>query len=300
MHQLRDDKDARETVLFWADRGATSFKAYMNITRAELKAAADAAHSRNLKITGHLCAVSFREAAEAGIDNLEHGLPASSDFVPDRKPDVCAGGTPMRRAMETLDIQSAPVQDLIKFLVSKKVALTSTLPVFEMFVGDRKVPISQGVLDAMAPQAQAAFLASRNRAQNGPGVWTQAVLKKEMDFEYAYAKAGGTLLAGLDPTGIGGVIAGYGDHREIELLVEAGFAPLEAIKIATSNGAEFMGESARIGTLANGKIADILIVNGNPAAKISDIENVEIVFKDGVAYDPAKLRDSVKGMVGVR
>jgi imidazolonepropionase-like amidohydrolase len=121
-----------------------------------------------------------------------------------------------------------------------------------------------------------------------------------MEFEREFAKEGGLLLAGLDPTGYGGVIAGFGDQREVELLVEAGFTPLEAIHIATSNGAEFLGEQNTIGTIAPGKTADIVVINGDPSANIKDIENVEIVFKDGVGYDSAKLIESVKGLVGLR
>lgn len=121
-----------------------------------------------------------------------------------------------------------------------------------------------------------------------------------MDFEYAFAKAGGTLLAGLDPTGNGGVVAGFGDQREVELLVEAGFAPFEAIQIATENGAKFLGEDAKIGTLKAGKQADIVVINGDPSKQIADIEKVELVFKDGKGYDSAKLIDSVQGLVGLR
>ena len=121
-----------------------------------------------------------------------------------------------------------------------------------------------------------------------------------MEFERAFVKAGGTLLAGLDPTGNGGAVAGFGDQREVELLVEAGFTPLEAIRIQTENGANFLGEGARIGTLKAGKAADITVVNGDPSVRIADVENVEIVFKDGKGYDPKKLIDSVKGMVGSR
>jgi imidazolonepropionase-like amidohydrolase len=121
-----------------------------------------------------------------------------------------------------------------------------------------------------------------------------------MEFEHEFAKEGGLLLAGLDPTGYGGVIAGFGDQREVELLVEAGFTPLEAIHIATANGAEFLGESSQIGTIAPGKAADIVVINGDPSANIKDIENVEIVFKDGVGYDSAKMIESVKGLVGLR
>ena len=121
-----------------------------------------------------------------------------------------------------------------------------------------------------------------------------------MEFEYAFVRAGGLLLAGLDPTGIGGVIAGFGDQREVELLVEAGFSPVEAIHIATANGAQYLGEADRIGTIAAGKQADLVVIKGDPLQKIDDIENVEIVFKDGIGYDSAKLIESVRGMVGSR
>ena len=123
--------------------------------------------------------------------------------------------------------------------------------------------------------------------------------KKEMEFEYAFVKAGGLLISGLDPTGIGGVIAGFGDQRELELLVEAGFTPLEAIHIATANGAQYLGDD-RIGTIAPGKQADLVVIKGDPSKKIDDIENVEIVFKDGIGYDSAKLIESVRGIAGSR
>jgi imidazolonepropionase-like amidohydrolase len=99
---------------------------------------------------------------------------------------------------------------------------------------------------------------------------------------------------------MGGVIAGYGDQREVELLVEAGFSPVEAIHVATSNGAQYLGALDRIGTLAAGKNADLVLVNGDPSTKIEDIEKVELVFKDGVAYDPVALTASVRGLVGSR
>ncbi len=106
------------------------------------------------------------------------------------------------------------------------------------------------------------------------------------------------LLAGPDPTGNGGVIPGFGDLREIELLVDAGFSPIEAIRTATLNGATYLGLEDRIGTIAPGKDADLFIVGGNPAVKISDIENVILVFKDGVGFDSAKLLKSVRGRYG--
>jgi hypothetical protein len=183
--------------------------------------------------------------------------------------------------------------------VEKHTAITSTLPVFEEMVPNR-APRSRRVLDAMSPQAQLVYL----RARAGVGASADSpwptLLQKEMEFELAFARAGGLLIAGLDPTGIAGTVAGFGDQRELELLVEAGFSPVEAIKIATLNGATWLDEAEHIGSIAIGKQADLMVVRGNPAEKIADIENVEFVLKDGVVYDSAKLIESVRGLVGIR
>ena len=301
MHQLRDAEDARQTVEFWIAQGATSFKAYMNITPEELAAAVKAAHAKGIKVTGHLCSIGFREAAAIGIDDLEHGLVVDTEFFPDKKPGVCPGGAEgAQKSLLGLEITGAPAEEMIHDLVAHHVAVTSTLPVFETFVPNR-APLDARVLDAMTPEARIAYLRTRSAISDGAAKSDWPVLfKKELEFEREFAKRGGLLLAGLDPTGYGGVIAGFGDQREVELLVEAGFTPLEAIHIATSNGAEFLGELDKIGTLAVGKLADVVVIQGDPSANIKDIEKVEIVFKDGVGYDSAKLIDSAKGQVGLR
>ncbi|HUI42484.1 MAG TPA: amidohydrolase family protein [Terriglobia bacterium] len=301
MHELDGPDDARRTVDYWAAEGATSFKAYMHITRAELAAAVEAAHRHGLKITGHLCSIGFREAAALGIDDLEHGLLVDTEFVPGKVPDVCPPGPEAAQTLAALDVEGAPVQETIRDLVARHVAVTSTLPVFETFVGLRP-PLDDRVLEALAPEARTSYLATRARRSGNEKASALAALelKKEMQFEHDFAQAGGLLLAGEDPTGYGGVLAGFGDQREVELLVEAGFTPLEAIHIATANGAAFLGELDRLGTLAPGKSADLAVIHGNPARDIADIEKVEIVFKDGVGYDAAKLIDSVRGQVGLR
>jgi imidazolonepropionase-like amidohydrolase len=122
---------------------------------------------------------------------------------------------------------------------------------------------------------------------------------KERAMELQFVRAGGLLLAGTDPTGGGGMIAGYSDQRQIELLVGSGFTPLEAIKICTLNGATYLGRTKDIGSIAVGKQADLVVIGGDPAANIAEIRKVEMVFKQGVAYDPAKLIASVKGKVGL-
>jgi imidazolonepropionase-like amidohydrolase len=299
MHQLTDAEDARRTVEYWISEGATSFKAYMNITPDELAAAVKAAHAHGLKVTGHLCSIGFREAAALGIDNLEHGLFVDTEFFPGKKPDQCPDPSAAEKALLDLDIVGGPVQDMIRDLVAHHVAITSTLPVFETLVPNR-APLDGRVLDAMLPETRIEYLERRSAISDraATSFWP-ALFKKELAFEREFVKHGGLLLAGLDPTGDGGVIAGFGDQREVELLVEAGFTPLEAIHIATSNGAEFLGELDKIGTLAPGKAADIVVLQGDPSADIKNIEKVDMVFKDGVGYDSAKLIDSVRGQVGL-
>ena len=310
MHTLTGADDARRMVSYWADQGATSFKAYMNITRDELRAAVEEAHKRGLKVTGHLCSIGYREAAEIGIDNLEHGLLPDSEFVPDKQPDKCPAGSAVSQSLRTLDINSEPVKGTIRTLVAKNVAITSTLPVFEAgaplasaqagptAIGAPSAVLNPRMLNVMNNDARLRYLTARSRvAADSPA---PLLVRKSMEFERAFAAAGGLLIAGLDPTGNGGIVAGFGDLREVELLVEAGFTPLEAIKIASLNGAKFLGQDGMIGSVAAGKQADLMIVKGNPAAKITDIENVEIVFKDGVGYDSEKLIQSVQGLVGIR
>lgn len=296
MHPLKDAEDARKTVAFWADQGATSFKAYMNITRDELAAAIQEAHRRGLKITGHLCSVTYPEAADLGIDDLEHGFWVNTQLDPGKKPDVCPEtyGDP---TLERMEPAGPEAKALIEKLVSKHVAITSTLPVFEHDVPGRP-PLSERNMAILTTEARSAYLYNRNRRYVRAKGNEAAMLRRDMDLELAFVRAGGLLLTGPDPTGNGGTFPGFGDQRGVELLVEAGFSPLEAIQIATSNGARYMGKQESIGSLAVGKNADIVVVKGNPAEKISDIEQVEIVFKDGVGYDSAKLIESVRGRYG--
>jgi hypothetical protein len=124
------------------------------------------------------------------------------------------------------------------------------------------------------------------------------MLAREMAFERLFVDAGGRLMAGADPTGWGGLVAGYGDQRELELLVQAGLTPEMAIRVATMNGANFLREGERIGTIETGRQADLVLVRGNLAKRMTDIRNVEIVFKDGVGYDSAALIAASAGTVG--
>ena len=302
MHALKDAADAKAQVDFWAGMGATSFKAYMNITREELKAAIDEAHKLGIKVTGHLCSVTYPEAVELGIDNLEHGFFVNTQLDPGKVPDKCSSGvgSPTLAKMTT---ETAEAKALIALLVAHHVALTSTLPVFESN-DPVNFHVQPRVLAAMSAPTREQYLTTRNmemmRATANPKLAADRaqLLKNEMALERAFVAAGGLLMGGLDPTGDGGTVPGYGDQREIELLVKAGFSPVEAIRIATLNGAVYLGRDKQIGSIAVGKNADMVVVKGDPSTRIEDIENVEIVFKDGVGFDSVKLLESVKGRYG--
>ena len=294
MHELTGPDDAKRMVDYWAAEGMTSYKAYMNITREELGAAIQEAHAHKQKLTGHLCSVTWPEAVALGINDLEHGpVLTDTEFVADKRPDVCPTGGAGSWAKQ--DLNGAAVQEMVHNLVAHHVAVTSTLPVFEAIVPGRP-KLQRRTLDAMSAESAQSYLTARASVPLDSPM--TALLRKEMDFEVTFAKAGGLLLAGPDPTGNGGVLPGFGDQREIELLVEAGFSPVEAIAIATLSGAIYLGQQDKIGSISVGKNADLVIVKGGPAASISDIEQVEIVFKDGVGYDSQKLIDSTKGRYG--
>ena len=210
MTNLTTEERARRHVAYWADEGATSVKAYMQISRAALGTAIREAHARGLKVTGHLCSVTYAEAAALGIDNLEHGFFAATDFVSDKKPDECPGQGRGQQAIADIDPKGAPFQTLIRTL-----------------------------------------------------------------------------------------IPGFSNHRQLELLVEAGFTPLEALSIGTRNGARYLGQESKIGTLAVGRQADVVVVDGDPSTTIADVRKVSLVFRRGVGFDPRKLIQSVSGKVGL-
>ncbi|ALW84581.1 hypothetical protein AUC43_05470 [Hymenobacter sedentarius] len=294
LNTIHGPEEAAAATKFWADKGCTSFKMYMHATRADLAAVVREAHQRHLKVTGHLCSITYREAAEIGIDNLEHGFMASSDFVPNKAPDVCDNAT--RQSLLRLPQNSPEMKSLISFLVSKKVALTSTLPVFEPYT-NREVVLGGG-LDALVPQLQERETATwkQNQLKDTASV---RLFKKEMAWEKQFYDAGGLLVAGTDPTGAGRTIAGYSNRRQIELLVEAGFTPVQAIKISTLNGAVYLGREREIGTIEAGKQADLILINGDPEKDIKQVRQMEIVFKNGVGFDSAKLFESMKAKVGL-
>jgi enamidase len=296
MTAVQTEERARRHVAYWADEGATSVKAYMQISRAALGTAIREAHARGLKVTGHLCSVTYAEAAALGIDNLEHGFLAATDFVADKQPDQCPGQGRGQQSLADLDPGGTPFQTLMKTLIDRRVAVTSTLTVFELNTPGRPLPPG---LDVLVPQLRDQYLQNRARVEANTSSIYPRLFPKALTLEREFARAGGLLVAGTDPTGGGGVIPGFSNHRQLELLVEAGFTPLEALTIGTRNGARYLGLERTIGTLETGKQADVAVINGDPSRTIADVRKVETVFRRGVGFDSQKLIASVTGKVGL-
>ena len=292
---IKTPEEAAEEVNYWIARGSTSFKVYMDITKDDLKTVVAIAHQHGLKVTGHLCSLTYREAAELGIDNLEHGFIPASDFVAGKKENACAFGS-VTPSLKNLDLNSSAMKDLMKFLVEKKVAITSTLPVFEPNTGREMVP--GGGEPALAPQIKDAVEKNYN-AEVGKDTSDVTLFKKEMAWEKQFVEMGGRLMAGVDPTGAGRTIPGYADRHTLELLVEAGFSLPMAVKICSLNAAEYLGRNKEIGSIEEGKRADLVLIDGDVQKDIHAVRNTEIVFKNGTGYDSKKIFESVKGMVGL-
>jgi len=288
---------ARRFVAYWAAEGATWIKAYTDIRRADLAAAIQEAHKRGIKVTGHLCSVSFQEAVSIGIDNLEHGMLTASDLTTSKQADVCPVN--LMAQISAADPKGSAAQATIRSLVQNRVSMTSTLAVYEPFVANRPTKDAR-VLDAMDPEVRESYMKLRQQIDSSREGWVaQETFKNAMAFERAFVDAGGLMAAGVDPTGIGGALAGFGDQRNYELFIEAGFTPAQAVQIMTLNGAKILGVQQTLGTVETGKLADLVVLRGNLTTDPSVIRSPTIVFKDGVGYDSAKLIASVQGRVGV-
>jgi len=291
-------EDAERMVQYWAAEGATSYKTYTNISRAELGRIIGLAHARSQKVTGHLCSVTYREAADLGIDNLEHGFYAATDFVANKQPDVCPDNAVAQDSLAALDPDAPEVRSLIRHLVDKGVVLTSTLTIIETLTPGRpKAP--EGALDLLTPPVRAQYEQVWPLIQQRTDTAGRNLLSNMMRMEKAFAEAGGTLVAGTDPTGYGGVIPGFSSLRQLQLMLEAGFDFETVVRIATLDGARFLGRDAEVGSIAPGKRADLILIDGDPSSDPAALERLEYVFKSGVGYDRSVILTGLKGTVGL-
>ncbi|GGZ76879.1 amidohydrolase family protein [Algibacter mikhailovii] len=292
---IEDTDEVGEIVNFWADRGVTSFKLYNNITREDMKLCIKQAHKRGMKVTGHLCSVTYEEASNLGIDNLEHGFMAASDFIKDKERDLC-DPFEARNSLTNEPVDSPQISTLIDLLIKNGTTITSTPNVFEPYTNRELIP--GGGESAVTPEVLKDVKNIYDRMIDKDSL-NLARFNKNFTWLKRFYDKGGKLAAGTDPTGAGRTVAGYANQHTIELFVEGGFGLTDAIKICTLNGATYLEQQDSIGTIESGKIADLILIDGDLETNIKNIRNMEIIFKDGIGFDSKKMFESVKGKVGL-
>ncbi len=299
MQRLQTPADVERMVGYWADEGVNSFKGYINLTRDQLETMVRTAHARHKKVTAHLCSVTYREAADRGIDNLEHGFMVASDFVDNKTPDECPAGKAVELALDGLAINDPRMQDLQEYLIQRKVAITSTLTIFETFAAGRPMT-SQAALDLLIPELREAYVNTYTKIARDAAPLRTSLLRKNMAWEKQFHDAGGLLVAGTDPTGYGGVVAGFSATRQVELLIEAGFSLPEAVRVASLNGAKYLGRESSVGSLVAGKRADLVAFSGGVKTDTTQLPAIAWSMKGGKAYDRSKILEQWKGQVGLQ
>ncbi len=293
-----DPEAARRFVAYWASEGVTWVKFYTDVSRASMKAAIDEAHKHGMKAVGHLCSVTFSEAIDLGLDDFGHGVLTATDFLGDKQPDKCPVNV-YKLTDSTASGDSPAAKALIAKMVKKGVSMTTTMAIFEALYPRRPVTDERS-LELMEPAVRTAYLANRQFIDSVPDyMFTKGGFARALAFDKAFFDAGGLLGSGVDPTGNGGALPGFGDQRGYELLREAGLTAEQAVQVVSYNGARILGVSDRLGSVEKGKLADLVLLQGDLTTDPSVIRNVVTVFKDGYGYDPKKLIDAVRGRVGI-
>ena len=276
---FRNTQQVREFVRFWGGLGFTTFKAYVRIPADQLAALIDEAHKLGLKVTGDMGHGLQRQhtAIDLGIDFLEHAIGHLDDNADD--PNAAA-----------LGVKDAGFQHLMQRIIDNDIPVSYTLALYDpQFYDPAKTPSEE--LNLLHDDL-------RDYKDLQPRLGDNSFLKAKQEMVLEFWRKGGMITVGSDAVWRG-YIAGYGNLRSIELLVDAGIPALEVIKMATNNGAEALDIADDRGTIDVGKRADLIIMNGSPDNDIKAIYNIETVFKNGIGYNPQALRDSVKGAVGV-
>ncbi|MEQ9400396.1 MAG: amidohydrolase family protein [Longimicrobiales bacterium] len=292
---IANDPDAvRRVVRYWASEGATWMKVQGAPTRAVLRAAIEEAHGLGMKITGHLCSVTFTEAAALGIDALQHGYITNSDYVPGKQPDVCPPEN--MRIQADLDVEAPEVRESIRRIVADGAAVVSTLGVYETFTPSRAT-LPPRAMEMLTPRTRAEVVENHANVADGGLIVPPRLLQKMMRWERIFVEEGGLLGAGSDPWGTG-YLPGFGNLRNYEMLLEAGFSASESVQILTLNGARILGAEDRFGSVEVGKVADLVVIRGDPVVQPTAVYDVVTVFKDGVGYDSMRLQEAAKGTIG--
>ena len=276
----------------WQDK-IDGIKVYERIAVDELQFLIQKAYSLGIPITGHLGSVTAKRAVELGIDGLEHGLLGIPDFFSDGEnisSRVCS--------IAEINVESPKVNELIDLFVKNGVYLSPTIITFQS-ISPGFEPQTPEWKEYLSEDTRKDFVRTWAQMQGmlgNPDCWIKALQNQDLFLKKFYDKRG-MLVTGTDPVGPV-ILPGFSLHAEVLNFVRLGLSPLDAIKAATINGAKALQKDNEIGSLEVGKRADLMVIEGNPLENISDIKRVVMVIKEGIQYDPQKLRNSAKGKVG--
>jgi hypothetical protein len=284
--------EAESAIDWYAQRGYRQIKLYNSIKPEWAAPIAAYAHSRELRVSGHVPAFSRAErVVREGYDELQHVNQLMLNFVsePDTDSRTIVRFNLVGEKSHTLDLESKSVRDFIALLAERRTVIDATMATFEGSYTQRPGdmdPSLAAIADHMPFATQRAWRNNTTDVSGGKLEVYRASWQRMMQFFGKLHAAGVPLVAGTDS------IAGFMLHRELELYVQAGVPPGEAIRIATENGAHYAGVPHETGTIERGKRADLILVDGDPTKIISDIRRISYVLKAGVGYVPAELYEA--------
>jgi len=298
-HDAMTPDSIRREATYWALNGARGFKA-KGIRPEQLRVVIDVAHEHGLTVTGHLDSgfrnsVNPRDAILMGIDRIEHflggaALPATQSAY---------------ASLEALDLDdeatAAKIREQARLFVEQGAYFDATLTAYGYFA-DRDPAVYDYWADEMGFLTPYARQAVEERLPRQPLDQFERIYYVKRETVRAFYDAGGgdRLTLGTDHPSWGEFFSGFGSHREMHAMVLAGIPNVAALRAATINAARALGVGERLGTVEQGKYADLLVVRGDPLTVITDTRNGRVVVRSGRVYHPEELFDSVRGTLGPR
>jgi imidazolonepropionase-like amidohydrolase len=283
-----NEADARRFIDYFAARGYEGIKIYSSIVPELVPVLTSYAHQKGLRVSGHIPAgMRASDAVQAGYDEIQHANMLMLNFMPDVKDTrTPARFTEVGKRGAGLDLQSAEVREFIATLRDRKIVIDPTVAIFEgMFTARAGTmsPVYASIADRLPPQVRRGFLTGGLPVPEGMDARYRASYRRMLDLIAEMHRQGLTVVAGTD------AMAGFALHRELELYAEAGIPNADVLRIATLNAARVLGREQDLGTIEAGKLADFVLVDGNPLERMSDIRRIVTIVKDGKVYDAKEL-----------
>jgi imidazolonepropionase-like amidohydrolase len=290
---IKDLAEAKKAVDWYAEHGYPQVKIYNSFPKDILRDTAAYAHEKGLRVSGHVPAfMRAQEVVEQGYDEIQHINQVLLNFYVDDKTDTRTLERFYLPAEKTagLDFDGKPVQDYIALLAKHQTVIDPTLATFD-FIRQRAGELSKAYAAAapnLPPDVQRALrVAEMKIPDDATAAKYDKSYEKMVEFVGRMYKAGVPIVAGTDG------VAGFTLQRELELYVQAGMTPSQALQVATWNGAKYSRVLDDRGSITPGKRADLILVDGDPTSNISDIRKVALVIKNGTAYYPSELYEAL-------